>query len=179
MRAQCPLDCQGLKEVGVGQSQREQELFRVPLSYHMADFFHGWNMAGNGLLLSSFHHVWNGFMDYMPNSKFLGKVYRIHLLVIVIIVVVVTCKYFQVTKQLPSCFNAEYSLQSENIMAPGTLNREMYFWLCHGNNCLHCFIWIEYLKYHCKNNSPLIGIILSHNGSTGHRTPSLPRYWRR
>lgn len=59
-----------------------------------------------------------------PNS---WEVYRIHLLVIVIIVVVVTCKYFQATKQLPSCFNAEYSLQSENIMAPGTLNREMYF----------------------------------------------------
>lgn len=97
MRAQCPLDCQGLKEVGAGQSQREQEPFRGSLSYHMADFLHGWNISGNGLLLSLFHHVLNGFMDYVSTSKFLGKVYKIQLLVI-IVVVVVTCKYFQATK---------------------------------------------------------------------------------
>lgn len=123
-------------------------------------------------------HVLNGFTDYVPISKHLGKVYRNQLLVT--IVLLLWLFHAHISKQLNNYHHVSMQnifLQSENIMAPDTLNREMYFWLCLGNNCLHYFIWIEYLKYPHKNSNLLIGIILFHNASTGRRTPSFPHYW--
>lgn len=126
------------------------------------------SISRNSLLLSFFRHVLNGFTYTCPApnawAKFTEKSYYSLLLLL----------HAHISKPLNNS-NANISLQFENIMAADTLNGEMYFLLCRGNNCLHCFIRIEYLKYCHKNSNPLIGI-LSHNGNTGHRTSSFPCY---
>lgn len=152
----------------VRQRQRKQEPY---ISYNMTVFLH------RQILLAFqetffYCHVLNGFTDYMPISKHLGKVCRNQLLFLWLL-------HAHISKQLNNYHHVSMQnifLQSQNIMAPDTLNREVYFWLCLGNNCLHCIIWIEYFKYPHKNSNPLKGIILFHNGSIGHRTPSFPHY---
>lgn len=79
----------------VRQRQRKQKSYKGSLSYTMTVFLHRWILlAFQGTVF--YCHVLNGFTDYMPISKHLGKVYRNQLLVN--IVMIVTCTYFQATK---------------------------------------------------------------------------------
>jgi len=77
------------------------------------------SISRNRLFSSFFLRILNGFMDYMPNSKRLAKIYQLLLL-----------SHAHISKPLNNYHHVSMqgiSLQSENIMAPDTLNREMYF----------------------------------------------------